>query len=162
MKPKPISSHWALAECHSFIHSLIKSALVPVGESRIRHFLFFLKKYFYLFIFGCAGSSLLWGLFSSCAERGLLFSYGGWATHCVASSICRAQTRCAGFSSCGSQALEHRLSNGGTRAYLLCGMWDPPEPGIEPLSPSLAETFFTTEPPGKPQDIFFFFKKLRD
>ena len=34
--------------------------------------LFFLNK-FYLFIFGCVGSSLLRGLFSSCGERGLLF-----------------------------------------------------------------------------------------
>ena len=30
------------------------------------------KKIFYLFIFGCAGSSLLWGLFSSCGEQELL------------------------------------------------------------------------------------------
>ena len=28
---------------------------------------------FYLFIFGCAGSSLLCGLFSSCSQQGLLW-----------------------------------------------------------------------------------------
>ena len=51
--------------------------ILGVGESRIRHFLF-LKKSFYLFIsFVCAGSSLLQGLFSSCAEWDLLFSWGG-------------------------------------------------------------------------------------
>ena len=65
-------------------------------------------------------------------------------------------SRCAGFSSCDSQAPEHRPNNCGTWAYLLCGKWDLPESGIEPLSPSLAERFFTTEPPGKSQDIFFF------
>ena len=27
---------------------------------------------------------------------------------------------------------------------------DPPDPGIEPMSPALAGKFFTTEPPGKP------------
>ena len=76
-----------------------------------------------------------------------------WCLLCLQST----DSRRAGFSRCSSQALEHRLTNYGTRAYLLCGMWDLPEPGVEPLSPSLAETFFTTEPPGKPQDIFFFF-----
>ena len=34
-------------------------------------------------------------------------------------------------------------------------MWDPPWPGIEPVSPALAGGFFTTEPPGKPQSITF-------
>ena len=28
---------------------------------------------------------------------------------------------------------------------------DLPDPGVKPRSPSLAGTFFTTEPPGKPQ-----------
>ena len=30
---------------------------------------------------------------------------------------------------------------------------DLPDPGIEPVSPSLADEFFTTEPPGKPPSI---------
>ena len=47
-------------------------------------------------IFGCAGSSLLRGLFSSCSERGLLSSCGGWAFHC------------SGFSCCGPWTLEHQ------------------------------------------------------
>ena len=34
-------------------------------------------------------------------------------------------------------------------------MWDLPHPGIEPVSPALAGTFFTTEPPGKPNDCSF-------
>ena len=58
-------------------------------------------------------------------------------------------SRCAGFSSCGSQALERRLSSCGARASLLCGMWDLPGPGLEPVSPALAGGFLTTVPPEK-------------
>ena len=29
-------------------------------------------------------------------------------------------------------------------------MWDPPRPGLEPVSPALAGRFSTTAPPGKP------------
>ena len=43
-----------------------------------------------------------------------------------------------------------RLSSCGSRAYLLCGMWDLPRPGLEPVSPALAGRFSTTAPPGKP------------
>ena len=63
-----------------------------------------------------------------------------------------------GLSSCGSRALEHRLSSCGARAYLLCGMWDLPGPGLEPVSPALAGGFLTTAPPGKP-DLTDFKKK---
>ena len=51
-------------------------------------------------------------------------------------------SRRAGFSSCGSRALECRLSSCGARAYLLRGMWDLPGPGLEPVSPVLAGGFF--------------------
>ena len=40
-----------------------------------------------------------------------------------------------------------RLSNCGSRAQLLCGMWDLPRPGLEPVSPALAGRFSTTAPP---------------
>ena len=43
-----------------------------------------------------------------------------------------------------------RLSNCGSRAQLLRGMWDLPRPGLEPVSPALAGRFSTTVPPGKP------------
>ena len=59
-----------------------------------------------------------------------------------------------GLSSCGSQALERRLSSHGTGAYLLCGMWDLPGPGLEPMSPALAGGVLTTAPPGKPGNDF--------
>ena len=32
-------------------------------------------------------------------------------------------------------------------------MWDLPGSGIEPMSPALAGGFFTTGPPGKPQNV---------
>ena len=56
-----------------------------------------------------------------------------------------------GLSNCDSQDLEHRLISCGAWAWLICGMWNPPEPGIEPMSPALPGRFFTTEPPGKPK-----------
>ena len=43
-----------------------------------------------------------------------------------------------------------RLSNCGSRAESLHGMWDLPRPGLEPVSPALAGRFPTTAPPGKP------------
>ena len=43
-----------------------------------------------------------------------------------------------------------RLSNYGSRAQLLRGMWDPPRPGLEPVSPASAGRLPTTAPPGKP------------
>ena len=50
-----------------------------------------------------------------------------------------------------------RLSNCGSRAQTLRGMWDLPGPGVEPVSPALAGRFSTNAPPGKPQCLFFFF-----
>ena len=81
-----------------------------------------------------------------------------WVSHCGGLSCYRAQSiGCEGFSSCGmwlsgfgSHVVECRLNSCGTQAQLLCGMWDSPGPGIEPMSPVLADRFFTTEPPGKP------------
>ena len=48
-----------------------------------------------------------------------------------------------------------RLSSCGSRAQLLRGMWDPPRPGLEPVSPALAGRFSTTAPPGKPPHSTF-------
>ena len=49
-----------------------------------------------------------------------------------------------------------RLSNCGSRAQLLRSMWDPPRPGLEPVSPALAGRFSTTAPPGKPKTAYFY------
>ena len=43
-----------------------------------------------------------------------------------------------------------RLSNCGSWAQLLRGMWDLTRPGLDPVSPELAGRFSTTAPPGKP------------
>ena len=47
------------------------------------------------------------------------------------------------------------LSSCGVRASALCGMWDLPGSGMEPMSPELAGGFPTTRPPGKPMRTFF-------
>ena len=36
---------------------------------------------------------------------------------------------------------------------MLCGMWDLPGPGLEPLSLALAGRFLTTVPPGNPHPL---------
>ena len=70
--------------------------------------------WFYLFIFGYSVSSLLFRLFSSCSNCGLLSSCGVQVSHCGSFSCCRVWALgCTDFSSCGSLALEHRLSSCG-------------------------------------------------
>ena len=49
----------------------------------------------------------------------------------------------------------HRLSNCGSPAQPLRGMWDSPRPGLEPVSPALAGRLSTTAPPGKPKSEFW-------
>ena len=67
----------------------------------------------------------------------------------VAASGVHSSSRCAGLSL--SRPLQtRRLSSCGPRAQPLRGMWDPPGPGIEPVSPALAGRLSTTAPPGKP------------
>ena len=83
----------------------------------------------------------------------------------VAASGGHSSSRCAGLSLsrpltvAASLVAEHRLqmcrlSSCGSRAQLLCGMWDLPRPGLEPMSPALAGGFSTTAPPGKPRIWF--------
>ena len=105
---------------------------------------------FVLFIFGCFGSSLLGAGFS------LVVASSGYSLlWCTGFSLQRlllsrsTGSRRVGFSSCGSRAIERRLSSCGARAQLLHSMWDLPRPGIEPVSPALAGGFLTTEPLGK-------------
>ena len=76
--------------------------------------------------------------FSSCGKRGPLFIAVRGPLTIAASLVAehRLQTR--------------RLSNCGSRAQPLCGMWDLRRPGPEPVSPALAGRLSTTAPPGKP------------
>ena len=94
--------------------------------------------------------------FSSCGERGPLLIEVRGPLIVVASLVAehRLQTR--------------RLSSCGSRAQLLRGMWDPPRPGLEPVSPVLAGRFLTTALPGKPKsslregDMCFFVSLTTD
>ena len=83
--------------------------------------------------------------FSSCGKWGPLFIAVHGPLTIAASLVAehRLQTR--------------RLSNCGSRAQLLRGMWDLPRPGLEPVSPALAGRFSTTVPPGKPDHMVILF-----
>ena len=81
--------------------------------------------------------------FSSCGKQGPLFITVRGPLTIAASLVAehRLQMR--------------RLSNHGSRAQLLRGMWDPPRPGLEPVPPALAGRLSTTAPPGKPPHVAF-------
>ena len=102
--------------------------------------IYFLK-FIYLFL-AALGLHFCARAFSSCGERGPLFIVVHGPLTIAASLVAehRLQTR--------------RLSNCGSRAQLLRGMWDPPRPGLEPVSPALAGRLSTTAPPGKPLSFF--------
>ena len=119
------------------VPQLIAGMTMPRGPILLT---LFLKKYFYLFIFGCIGSLLLSRLFSSWVEQGPLSRCGAWAPHCRGLSGCRARVSVVTawrLSSCDAQALEHRLNSYGAQTLLVSGMWDLPASGIEPVSPAL-------------------------
>ena len=86
---------------------------------------------------------------SSCGKWGLLLRYTGFSLWWLL-LLRSTGSRHTGFGSCGSRALECRLSSCGAGASLLRGLWDLPRPGLEPMSPALAGGFLTTAPPGKP------------
>ena len=79
---------------------------------------------------------------SLAVANGATLRCGAQASHFGGFSCCGAQALgmqasvavARGLSSCGLQALERRLSSCGSRAQLLHGMWDPPGPGLEPMS----------------------------
>ena len=106
---------------------------------------FFYFNFTYLFIYlflAVLGLRFCARAFSSCGEQGPLFIAVRGPLIIVASLVAehRLQTR--------------RLSSCGSRAQSLRGMWDPPRPGLEPVSPALAGRPPTTVPPGKPHDSF--------
>ena len=77
--------------------------------------------------------------FSSCGKWGPLFITVRWPLIIAASLVAEHRLQTCRLSNCGSQA------------QLLRGMWDSPRPGLEPVSSALAGRFSTTAPPGKPQ-----------
>ena len=102
---------------------------------------FFFGTYFIYLFLGVLGLCFCARAFSSCSKRGPLFI-----------AVCRPPTVAA--SCCGAQAPDAQAQYCGSQAQLLRGMWDPPRPGLEPVSPALAGRFSTTAPPGKPY-VFF-------
>ena len=127
---------------HTLLLSLFFFFLPSLSPTRSRpfsfYFLFFIFfKLIYLFLV-VLGLSFCARAFSSCGKRGPLFIAVRGPLTVAASPVAehRLQTR--------------RLSNCGSRAQLLCGMWNLPRPGLKPMSPALASGFSTTVPPGKP------------
>ena len=101
--------------------------------------IFFFQILFIYFLFmAVLGLSFCARAFSSCGKWGPLFITVRGPLTIAASLVVehRLQTR--------------RLSSCGSRAQLLRGTWDPPRPGLEPVSPALAGRLPTTAPPGKP------------
>ena len=91
-----------LHTCMHFYVIILKIVPCPL----LSCFSFLKNNFIYLFIFGCTGFSLLQRLFSSCRERGLLFSCYMRASHCSGFSFCRVWALGhMGFSSCSSWAL---------------------------------------------------------
>ena len=72
---------------------------------------------------------------SGCSEQGLLVTVVLRLLGAVASLLQSVGSRRAGFSSCDSQAPEHRLSSCDARAQLLLHAWDLPGPGVGPCTP---------------------------
>ena len=80
-------------------------------------FFFWLISFIYLFIFGCTGPSLLRRLFFTCGWRGSSAAGVCGLLTVVASLVWSTGSGAyMGFCSCGSPALEHRLSSCGAQA----------------------------------------------
>ena len=114
------------------------------GSELLFIYLFF-KFYLLILFMAVLGLRFCARAFSSCAKRGPLFIAVRGPLTIAAPLVAehRLQTR--------------RLSNCGSRAQLLCGMWNLPRPGLEPMSPASAGRFSTTAPPGKPWTLIFIF-----
>ena len=82
--------------------------------------------------------------FSSCGKQGPLFIAVRGPLTITASLVVeqRLQTR--------------RLSSCVSRAQLLRGMWDPPRPGLEPVSPALQADSQPLHHQGSPRILYIF------
>ena len=109
-----------------------------------RHYICFLKN-IYLFIYSfwaVLGLRFCARAFSSCGEWGPLFIAVRGPLTAAASLVAEHKLQTRRLRSCGSWAQSLR------------GTWDPPRPGLEPMSPALAGRFSTTAPSGKPYICF--------
>ena len=112
------------------------------------NFLFFKLLFIYLFFCLCWVFVSVRGLSLVMASGGPLFITVHGPLTVVAALVVEHRLQARRLSSCGSQA------------WLLCGMWDLPRPGLESTSPALASRFSTTVPPGKPSFVIFLFLVL--
>ena len=109
----------------------------------------------FIYLFGCARSFLLPGLFSSCGQRGLLSSFGVWTSLAAEHGLWSTRASVvatSGLSSCGSRTVERRLSSCGAPAWLAHSVW-----GLSSLTRDRTRVPYigpATEPPGKPP-VFF-------
>ena len=100
---------------------------------------------FILFISHCAGSSLLGAGFLESWRVGATLQLWCSGFSCGGFSCCRARARMPmGFNNCGAWTqLPHSTEN-------------PVGPAMEPVAPTLAGGFLTTEQPGKSGFHYFF------
>ena len=127
----------------------------------------FLKNFVYLilFIFGCAGSSVLLPGFSPVAASRATFSLpcSGFSLRqlLLLQSSGSRMRQLQQLQHVGSAVATPGLQKTGSvvvaaRAQLLQSMWDVPRSCIELMSPALAGRLCTTEPPGKAPGIFLY------
>ena len=139
--------------CLSFLNCEMGIIIEPRSwvwsEDFLNNFIYFIVNFWQCWVFDAVRA------LSSCRRRELLSSCIARASHRKGVSCAAPAPGRAGFSSWGSQALEHRPSSCGSQAELPRGMWDLPGSGIEPVSPALAGRLFPTEPPGEPLTWIF-------
>ena len=129
-----LNMHISIKETESIINN-ISIQKTPGPDGFTGEFFFFFLIYLFIYVLGlrfCARA------FSSCGKRGPLFIAVHGPLTITASLVAEHRLQTC------------RLSNCGSRAQLLRGMWDLPRSGLEPMSPALAGRFSTTAPPGKP------------
>ena len=140
-------------------HAHVDVCVIILYKLFLFKILFILKINLFIYLFlGALGLRCCMRAFLQLWRVGATLHCSAWPSHCGGFFCCRAWALGAwasvvvarGLSSCGLQALEHRLSSCGARAQLLCSMWDLPGPGLKPVSPALAGGFLTTVPPRKP------------
>ena len=107
------SRDWTQVSCISYILRYPPLPLVPPGKPII-------LEHFLLFLIPCS-------LFENTLFRKIIIYF--WL-HWVFIAACRFLTVMA------SLVAEHGFSSCHIQAYLLCGLWNLPGPGIEPVSPA--------------------------
>ena len=120
---------------------MIISKSIHVAANGIISFFFFFKDWLIDWLIAMLGLHFCARAFSSCSKWGPLFIAVHGPLTIVASLVAEHRLQTWRLSSCGS------------RTQLLRGMWDPPRPGLEPVSPALAGRLSSTAPPGKPYII---------